>query len=408
MSLNTRVLLALIAGIGIGLLLGLAPGPASSAIVAVVEPFGTLFVNAIRMTVVPLVVAALIAAVGASGQASSIAKVGGRGLVVFFVLLTLSGIAGALIAPPVFSRLHIDAAGIAALRAQASDAGVQTGVVSAGGWLMSLVPSNPVAAATDGAMLPLIVFALALGLAVRSAPDEPREKFLLVVRAIADSMLVLVRWILFTAPIGVFALALPLVARLGLSAVGALAAYIVTVSLGAALFVVLVVYTAAVFAGRLPFRRFARAAAPAQMVAISSRSSLAALPALIEAARDRLGYPPEIAGFFIPLATALFRVAAPLSLTVGTVFIARLYGVTLAPLQLATVVVLSVITSLSVPGIPGGSILVAAPVLASVGLPLAGLGILLGADTLPDIVRTTANVTGQMAAAVIVARDPSP
>jgi proton glutamate symport protein len=161
---------------------------------------------------------------------------------------------------------------------------------------------------------------------------------------------------------------------------------------------------AAAFFGGVSLRSFARAAAPGQAVAISARSSLAALPALIESSRTRLGLPVEITGFFLPLASATFRVGAALGLTTGAVFIARLYGVSLGVPQLVTIVLTAVVTSFSIPGIPGGSIIAMAPVLASVGLPVEGIGILLGVDTIPDMFRTAANVTGQLAAATIVAR----
>jgi proton glutamate symport protein len=407
-SSNTRVVLALVAGIGLGLVLAAFPGPFARVTVSIVEPFGVLFVNAIRMTVVPLVVATLIVGIASAGNASVVARLGGRGLAVFAALLLVSGVAGALVAPPVFARIALDPGFTASLRAQAeagaSPAAIGSGVQGPGAWLASLIPSNPIAAAADGSLLPLIVFALLLGLALRSLDATRRDRVVSVVGALGDATLVLVRWILVVAPIGVFALALPMVARLGFAAVGALAAYVTLVSVGAAALVVLIVYPAATIGGGLTLRAFARAVAPAQVVAVSSRSSLAALPAMIEAARDTLGLGPEVAGFFLPLAVALFRVAAPLSMTVGTVFIARLYGVSISTTQLATIVLVAVITSFSVPGIPGGSILVIVPVLASVGLPVAGVGILLGADTIPDIVRTMANVTGQMAATVIVSR----
>jgi Na+/H+-dicarboxylate symporter len=266
------------------------------------------------------------------------------------------------------------------------------------------VPTNPVGAAVDGAMLPLIVFSMLFGLALVSLPDATRSSVVTLFRGVADAMLVLVRWLLVVAPIGVFALTLPLVARLGLAAVGALAAYVVLISLATVLFSVLIVYPAAAFGGRISIGQFARAALPPQAVAFSSRSSLAALPALIDSATTRLGLPEEITGFLIPFATVVFRVGGVLGVTTGAVFIARLYGITISPQQLATVVATGVVTSFSIPGIPGGSIVAMAPVLASIGLPVQGLGILLGVDTIPDMFRTTANVTGQLAAAVIVGR----
>ena len=409
MSLTTRVLLALAAGVGLGLVLSGIDANLSRRVADAVEPAGTLFVNAIRMTVIPLVVSSLIVGIATSGGGGALARIGLRGVAVFLVLLTLSGVVGALVAPPIVGRINVSSSAVASLRASAATSGGAAAsgaqsIQSPAEWFVSLVPSNPFRAAADGAMLPLIVFALLLGLALASMSGETRDRLITLFRAIADAMLVLVRWLLVVAPLGVFALALPLVARMGLSAVGALATYVVLVSLAAAVFMAAVLYPLAAVAGGVSLRDFARAAAPAQAVAISARSSLAALPALIDGARLHLRLPDEISGFFLPLASAMFRVGASLGLTTGAVFIARLYGVSISSTQLVTIVVSSVITSFSIPGIPGGSIVAMVPVLASVGLPIEGIGILLGVDTIPDMFRTTANVTGQLAAATVVAR----
>jgi len=406
-SLTTRVLLALAAGVGVGLGLSEIDPAMSRSVAAVVEPVGTLFVNAIRMTVLPLVVSSLIVGIATSGSGASVAKIGGRGVIVFLILLAASGAIGALIAPPVLSRVNVDPAAIESLRASAGssiDAASGNAIQTPVQWLVSLVPSNPFKAAADGAMLPLIMFALVFGLALISAPAASRDRIVTIFRAVAQSMLVLVRWLLVVAPIGVFALALPLVARLGLSAVGALATYVVLVSLAAIAFSLLVLYPAAAILGGVSIRDFAKAAAPAQAVAISARSSLAALPALIDAARTKLNLPEEVAGFFLPLASATFRVGATLGLTTGCVFIARLYGIDISGAQLGTILLTAIITSFSIPGIPGGSIIAMVPVLSSVGLPVEGIGILLGVDTIPDMFRTAANVTGQLTAATIVSR----
>jgi proton glutamate symport protein len=167
---------------------------------------------------------------------------------------------------------------------------------------------------------------------------------------------------------------------------------------------VCVLYPAAAWGGDISLRDFARAAAPPQTVGFSSRSSMAALPALIDSSRMHLGLPEEITTFFLPLASAVFRPGGAVGLTTGAVFVARLYGVAIGPAQIATIVATAILTTFSIPGIPGGSIVAMAPVLASVGIPIEGLGILLGVDTIPDLFRTTTNVTGQLAAAVIVAR----
>jgi Na+/H+-dicarboxylate symporter len=408
MSLTTRVLIALAAGIAAGLVLSEIDPSLAGATATFVEPVGTIFVNAIRMTVIPLVVSTLIVGVATASSGASVARVGGRGVAIFVILLLLSGIVGALVAPPVLSNIQIDPGAVATLRSGAStSADVRSGAAAMqtpSQWLVSLVPANAFRAAADGAMLPLIFFALVLGLALAATPAAMRERVLVIFRGLSESMLVVVRWLLVVAPIGVFALALPLVARLGLSAVGALATYVVLVSLAAAVFSIVVLYPAAVFLGGVRLRDFARAAAPAQAVAISSRSSLAALPAMMDAGRSRLGLPEEICGFFLPFASAMFRAGATLGLTIGAVFLGRLYGVPMAGSQLVTIVVTATITSFSIPGIPGGSILAMVPVMSAAGLPLEGIGILFGVDTIPDMFRTATNVTGQLAAATIVAR----
>ena len=406
-SLSTQVLIALALGLLVGLGLTVVPPDARRIAIAIVEPVGTLFVNGIRMTVVPLVVASLIVGIATSTSGTVVARIGGRGVVIFVVLLVASGVVGALVAPPVLSRVKLDPAAIASVRAAATSTNIgstSAAIQTPAQWLVSLVPSNAMGAAVDGAMLPLIVFALLLGLALLHVNAERRDRALLIFRGIAEAMLVLVRWMLVVAPIGVFALAVPLVARLGVAAIGALAAYVALVSLAAAVFILVVLYPVAAWGGALGLRAFARAALPAQAVAFSSRSSLAALPALIDSSRNRLHLPEEISGFFLPLASVVFRVGATLGLTTGAVFIAQIYGVAITGAQLATVVATAVVTSFSIPGIPGGSIIAMVPVLAAVGLPVEGVGILLGVDTIPDMFRTTANVTGQLAAATVVGR----
>jgi proton glutamate symport protein len=407
MSLTTRVLIALVVGLGLGLLISSTGNPALVRAARWIEPMGTLFINAIRMTVIPLVVGSLIAGIAAAPTPSALGKIGVRAVVFFVVTLFAAAIIAVVVAPPFLARFTIDPAAQAALQASASEAATTTAesvrrIPGFAQWLIELVPPNPVKAAADGAMLPLIVFTLAFGLAVAGLKGETRAVVVRVFESIRDAAMILVRWILWTAPVGVFALALALVVRVGASAIGALVGYIVLVVTITVLFAVLVLYPLAAIFGRVPIVEFARAALPAQAVAFSSRSSLAALPAMIESARDRLRLPDEITSFFLPLAASIYRIGAAIGQTVGVVFIAQLYGVALGPAQLATVVLTSVATSFSVPGIPGGSIVIMAPVLMAAGLPVEGIGILLGADTIPDMFRTTINVTGHMAVATAV------
>jgi proton glutamate symport protein len=406
MSLTTRVLIALIAGLAVGLLIASSGSPQLAALGRAVEPLGTLFVNGIRMTIIPLVVSSLIVGIAAAPDAATIGRLGGRSLLFMLVAVSVAALIGVTLAGPIFARFPIDAAATAALRASAGDAAASAAasaqkLPSIGQWLTELVPINPIKAAADGAMLPLIVFTVAFGIAFTRIAPSKRDALLPVLEAIQDTSLTLVRWVLTLAPLGVFGLAVPLATRLGINAVGALASYIGVVS-ALSLLLILLCYPVATVFGRLPLATFARATLPPQAMAFSGRSSLAALPAMITATRDTLGLPPQIPGFLVPLLTSTFRVGAGIGQTVAVVFMAHLYGIALTPAQLVTIAVTTVISSFAVPGIPGGTIVGMVPVMMVAGIPIEGAGILLGVDTIPDMFRTTANVTGDMTAAVVL------
>jgi proton glutamate symport protein len=411
-SLTTKVLIALIAGLALGIAISAAESPLLSRLVPIVEPLGTLWINAIRMTVIPLVVGSIIVGVTSAPDARTIGRIGGRALLLFLVSLLAASVFAALVAPPLLALIPLDPAAVESLRqsgASATDAASESvkKIPTFAQWLTDLVPVNPVKAAADGAMLPLIIFSVAFGMAIARLTGDLRQAMQRFFGGVADASLMLVRWVLVAAPIGVFALAVPLAARLGLAAAGALLGYVVVVVSVVVFFTVIVAYPAAAWIGRISLAQFARGAFPAQAVAISARSSLASLPAMMEGSRSRLRLPEQITSFFLPLAATTFRLGGALGLTTGVLFIARLYGVALEPAQLATVVLTVVLTTFSVPGIPGGSIIVMVPVLLAAGLPVAGMGILLGVDTIPDMFRTAANVTGDMAASVILARGES-
>jgi Na+/H+-dicarboxylate symporter len=409
MSLALKVLLALVCGLALGLGIASSGSPALAHLVPFIEPVGTLWVSAIRMTIIPLVVSSLIMGVGGGADPRSVGRIGVRALVLFVAILSVATLVALLAGPPILTMVHIDPAAAANLRenaAQAAGAAVEgaKSIPSVGQWVVDLIPANPVKAASDGAMLPLILFSLVFGAALSRVAADRRATFLRAVSGVQDASLVLVRAILVLAPLGVFALAVSVASKLGFAAAGALATYIVLVSSVTVAFVVLAIYPAAVILGGVSLKTFARAALPAQAVAFSSRSSLAALPAMLEPVRERLGMPVAFSSFIFPLAVTLFRCGAAIGQVIGTLFVAKLYGVALGPPQLAAIAATTIVTTFSIPGIPGGSIIMIVPVLLAAGVPAEGVGLLLGVDTIPDMFRTTANVTGDVAAAVILAR----
>jgi Na+/H+-dicarboxylate symporter len=276
-----------------------------------------------------------------------------------------------------------------------------------GRWLTSLIPPNPIAAAANGDMVPLIVFSILLALAILRIPQATREPLAAFFKSLCAAMLVLVRWVVALAPIGVFALVLPLAAHLGASVAGAIGLYIAAYSV-ACVAVALLLYPVAVVVGRVPLRRFARAALPAQLIAFSSSSSIASLPALVESAEQGLDIPNRVAGFSLPLAVSLFKIAAPVSWTVGALFVGWFYGIPLHAQQLATVAFAAVFLAFAAPGIPRGAFIMLAPLFLAIGLPVEGIGILIAVDALPDTFATVLNVTGDLVAATLVNRFSPP
>ena len=399
------MLLALVAGLVTGIVATTIDDAGASALIRVTDPVGSIWVNALRMTLIPLVVSLLIGVIASVPNARSTGRLGIRALVVFVVFLVATGVVSILIGPALVAMLPIDAATTAAL--QTTDAAtIATNAArmpTIGQTLIDIVPSNPIRAAADGAMLPLVVFSIALGAAATRIPAEERAVLVQFFRSLSDAMLVIVGWVIAVAPIGVFALAVGLGARIGLTAVGVIGGYVVILS-GVVILATILMYGAAVFGGRVSLSRFARAVAPAQAVAFSARSSLAALPAILEGARRWLVLPPVVTSFVLPLAVSTLRLSTPIMWSITLPFLARLYGVELGYAHLALLVGNGILLSFAVPGLPSASLFLMAPFLAGLGIPVEALGIVIAADAIPDLFKGVLNVTGHMASATIVAR----
>ena len=409
MSLTTRVVGGLALGVAAGAAINASRHPVLLTLASWLEPVGTLWVNAILMTVIPLVASSLIVGVASTDDPRLVGRLGRRALLFFFLLVCVSSGVTALIAPSLLGWLPVDSSTAATLRPNAAAAATHPAQAAPtlGQWLIGLVPSNPVKAAADGALLPLVVFTLTFALAILRLPADLRLTLVRFFEAVASAMRILVEWVLVLAPLGVFALALPLAARLGVAAAGAMGYYVALVSILPVAFLLLM-YPMVAVGGRVSMRRFARAAAPAQAVAFSSRSSLATLPALIGTAELRLGLPPAITGFVLPLAVSTFKYCGPVVVIVGALFIGRLYDIAIDPGRLIEASALAALLSFTVPGIPGGGIIAIAPaVFAVLGLPPEGVGMLIALDTVPDMFRAPANVTADLAVATILARDSS-
>jgi proton glutamate symport protein len=403
MKESTRVLLAL----GLAIVAGIAIASSGNASLVraadALAPIGALWVNAIRMTVIPLVISLLITGVASAADVRSIGRLGGRTLVVFLLLL---GFVAIVVMPLLFAASGLLPTHTAAIPLPAG-AAEAAGEVAGGGkqtfasWLPSLLPPNPIAAAAAGAMIPLILFTLLFAVAIAHSGEETRTTLVDFFQALAAAMLTLVRWVILAAPLGVFALVLPLAAHAGAAVAGAIGLYIATYSL-ACVAVILLLYPVVAIAARIPIRRFARAALEPQIIAFSSSSSIASLPALIESAERDLEIAQPVVNFVLPLAASMFKIAAPLTWTVGAFFVGWFYGIPVGPGQLAIIAFAALFLAFAAPGIPRGGFIMLTPLFLAIGLPAEGIGILIALDAIPDTFASALNSTGHLAAVTIV------
>ena len=393
--------LQVFASFAVGLLLGMVVE--SDRAIALIEPVGTLWINALRMPIIPLIVALTISGIASVQSAREASALTLRAILVFLALLVAIAAVATPLAPVILSGLTLDPASTEALRASVSAGTAPTTKLSFVDWALSLVPTNPLKAGADGALLPLVVFSIAYGLALTKAREEVRDTQVRLLQGVADTLIVLIRGVLYVAPIGVFALSYVLGARVGGAAVKAVALYIAAMIVSISLVIVLM-YVLVWLIARVPMKQFAAALLPAQAIALSSRSSLAALPALIEGVRSKMHLSQPVISVVLPLGASIFKINSAVTWSLGAVLISALYGVHIDAAGWVIFGIGTVLLSFTTPGIPSGGFLVQAPLYATVGLPVEGMGILIAIDLIPDVFKTASNVTGYATAAALVDR----
>lgn len=387
---------ALVVGLAGGLFVGAGHPP----LVEGARFVGGLWLDGLRMTVVPLVFALVVT--GTASLRAEAGRMGARLIVAILALLVLAALVVALFGPWLLALAPLPTGAAAALRAGLAPAApaVVPGTLEA---VRALVPVNVVAAAAAGAIVPLVIFALVLGLALGRVEPTRAAATLAPLQGLADAMVVVVGWVLRAAPLGIVALTFAIGATAGAGAALMLGHYILVQ------LIVAVLLTAACYpvarAGRVSAWRFARAVAPAQAVAASTSSSIATLPAMLASAAA-LGVPERDAAVALPLSVAVFKITAPSTAMLVGLAMAWMAGVPVAPAQIALAVPVSLLSTFAVLGMPGVVSFIAAttPAALVMGAPLELLPVLMAVDTIPDIARTVANVTADLAVTVAAAR----
>ena len=402
MSNATRILLALFIGLALGVIAA-AQAPVIGVQIAYwLDIVGSLWLNGLRMTVVPLVVALLVTGIVKSAEAARAGPMAARTVFWVVCLMIISAVLGAVLTPALLSLWPMPAESAAALRAALTTVPAVAEQPPLRDFIVALVPTNPISSAANDSILPLLIFTLVFAFAVTRLAQEPRAQMAGFFSALADAMVIVIEWVLKLAPIGVFALAFVVGARSGLAALGAVAHYIVTVSI-VGIIVGAFAYPIAVFAGKVRLGEFVRQIAPVQAFAVSTQSSLASLPLMLKKA-EALGVRESTAGLVLPMAVALLRVTGPAMNLAVALYVANWFGVELDAFDYGFAIFIAALTSMGAVSLPGSVSFVTsiAPICLALGIPIEPLALLIAVETLPDIFRTTGNVQMDVALAAVI------
>jgi len=395
-SLATKVIMALFLGAIVGLMLNLfAPAAFDVLNTYLFVPLGRIFISLITMLVVPLVFLSIILGAAGLGDPQKLGRIGLKALTFFLTTTMIAIIIGlslaAVIQPGVAGDFDLEGAAYESAEAP-----------PVGETLLNIIPKNPLAAMTDGNMLQIIVFAVFIGMALTALGDRTKGILNLVEQG-NEIMMYLVGLVMKFAPYGTFGLIATAIGSQGLPAIRAMGSYMVVV------IVALLVHAAFTYGGTVAFLAkkspvwFFKKFAPAMSVAFSTSSSNATLPISMEVAQKELKIPKSISSFVQPLGATINMDGTAIMQGVATMFIAQAYGIDLSFTELVTVVLTAVLASIGTAGVPGVGLIMLAMVLGSVGLPVEGIGLILGIDRLLDMARTAINISGDAACALYVA-----
>lgn len=388
-------------GLFLGLIVGLAASATNNAVLQAIAresaPLGQIFINAIRMIVIPLVVSIIFASIAKLGDIRKLGRIGGRTLAFY----------GLTLIPAILIGMGVMALGlqfVPDIEVPAPDSVRVPQLSGVMDFLVSLVPANPFEAAASGRILPLIVFTALLAAAAGTLASDRRERMITAADDISEALIKLVWWLLWLAPIGVFALIAPATAQMGWGIIQSLAVFIISVAVALIMYVSLIVLPLNLVSARMGPRRFLAGITGAMTIAFSTTSTATSIPVAREEATNNLGLSQTTADLLIPLGASMYRPGSGVFQGAAIIFLAHIYGVPLPLAATGAVLVATFLVLLTVAPVPSSGVVTMAPALETIGVPVAGLGLMLGIDRIPDMMRSCVNVIGQLGAAVFIDR----
>jgi Na+/H+-dicarboxylate symporter len=408
MKLETKILVAFGAGIGVGAVSRFDSFGALRTGIIALEPLGTVFIRLITMVVVPLVVASVFVGVASLGNVRSLGRIGGKTLGYFIGTTVLAAVVGLVVAsvanvgaglPQADRSALLGTAAVATVTSTPSPTFVQT--------IVAMIPQNPIAAAASGDLLPLIIAVCIFAAAATVATGAARDSVVRFFTGVNELSSIVIAWLMRLAPIGVFVLIAVTVARSGMALLTQLAAFTLVVVLALMAHTALVLLPALRIGARMPIRHFVGSVSDALLLAFSTASSNAALPVSMSAARDRLRIPGDVVGFVLPAGASLNKNGAAAYKAVTAVFLAQIYGLPLTAGTLLTIASTSTLAAFAGTGVPGSSLITTLIVLNAIGLgprAAAGIALVAAVDRPLDMCRTAVNTIGNLIGAAWIAR----
>ena len=404
-SLAWQIVIALFLGILVGAFLHNAPEIRTDIVTNFLQPLGKIFINLIKMIVIPLVLSMLILGIANAGDSKSVGKLGVKTIVYFEVITTIAIIVG-LVAANIFQpgagidMSTLTTSDISQYKETTQEVSHEAhGLVNT---VLSLIPSNIFAAMNDGHMLPIIFFAVIFGIGLGSLAKETKQPLIDVLKAVSETMFKVTHMIMMFAPFGVFGLIAATVANFGFSSLVPLIKLAVVVYGAILFFIFIVLGLVAKFCG-FSIWTIIKILKDELILAYSTASSETVLPRMMEK-MEAYGAPKSITSFVVPIGYSFNLDGSTLYQSIAAIFIAQLYGIDLSITQQITLVLTLMITSKGIAGVPGVSFVVLLATLGSVGIPLEGLAFIAGIDRILDMARTVLNVIGNALAVLVISK----
>jgi len=391
MNLSIKIFIALVLSVVVGLIAGESSLPFINWWIA---PIGTMFINLIKMMIVPVVFFSLVVGMTSLGDTKKLGRIGAKTVVLYLVTTAVAILIGFGIAGIVSPGTGLSLTSDAAVKVKEAPGLMQV--------LVAMIPANPIDAMAKAQILPVIVFSLFVGIGIVHVGGERAQLLMKFFDAAAEVSYKIIGIVMQFAPIGVFALLLPVVAKNGPAVLLPLMSVIGCVAVGCVIHAI-VVYSslARIWGGHTPLEFF-RGMSEAMMIAFTTCSSAAALPINMKNCQEKLGVSREVSSFVLPLGATINMDGTALYMGVCSLFIANVFGIDLTMGQMLMIILTGTLASIGTAGVPGAGLIMLAMVLQTAGLPLEGLALVAGIDRVLDMFRTCLNITGDGAVTIVM------